>query len=264
MKRLKAVIAYDGTLFSGYQKQPNKRTVQQEIEDVLAKIHKAENWKVVASGRTDTAVHSFGQTIHFDTHLNIELNKWKKALNSLLPDDIYVRKVDNVSPQFHARYDAVGKMYQYKLNTAMEQNIFRRHYEYYIREDLSLEKMEEAAKYLIGTHDFTSFSSPKTSVVDKVRTIYTIHIDKNGDDWTISYIGNGFLYQMIRILTGTLIHVGKGKIKPEDVQEILMKKDRKFAGPTVPGKGLYLSKVFYDDNLLKKEIAIIEKKVETG
>lgn len=254
MKRMKAIVAYDGTSFFGYQKQPKKRTVQQQLESVLAKIHKEESWKVVASGRTDTGVHSLGQTIHFDTTLSILPEQWKKAFNSLLPEDIYVREVEHVSSTFHARYDAIAKMYQYKINTAEEKNIFKRNYEYYLREELSVGKMKQAANYLIGTHDFTSFSSPRTAIVDKVRTIYTIHIDKNADDWTITYIGNGFLYQMVRILTGTLLQVGKGKIAPEEIPIILQKKNREYAGPTVPGKGLYLMKVYYDKNVLKEDL----------
>lgn len=255
--RLKATVVYDGTLFSGYQVQPNMRTVQQEIERAIGKIHKKSSWATVASGRTDTGVHSLGQTIHFDTPLTMKPPQWKKALNSLLPEDIFIKNVEKTSSDFHARYDAVGKTYEYKVTTAKERNVFERNMSYHLPYELSYEKMLEASKYLIGTYDFTSFSSPRTSVVDKVRTIYDIQIYRQGEGLLFTYLGSGFLYQMVRILTGTLLEVGKGRISPSDVEEILEKKDRSMAGPTAPGHGLYLKKVYYDldelGNCIKQE-----------
>ena len=250
IRRLKAVVVYDGSLFSGYQVQPNKRTVQYEIERALARIHKEAVWVSVASGRTDAGVHSHGQTIHFDSHLAMEPSQWKKALNSLLPEDIFIKDVAYTTEDFHARYDALGKTYKYRVTRARERDVFQRNMAYHLTYDLSYEKMVEASKYLIGTHDFTSFSSPRTSVIDKVRIIYDIKIVEQGDDLFFTYVGSGFLYQMVRILTGTLLEVGKGRMPPVDIKDILRKKDRSFAGPTVPGHGLYLMEVYYDQNNL--------------
>src|SRR5690554_6149183 len=145
MQRIKAIVSYDGTLFSGYQVQPSKRTVQLELEKALAKIHKANTWHVVASGRTDAGVHSLGQTIHYDTPLAMEPERWKKALNSLLPDDVFIKNVENVASSFHARYDAVGKTYMYQLTTAKEKDVFHRNFKYFLPYELSYEQMVEAS-----------------------------------------------------------------------------------------------------------------------
>ncbi|ADU28445.1 tRNA pseudouridine(38-40) synthase TruA [Evansella cellulosilytica] len=254
MKRVKGIVTYDGTKYSGYQVQVDKKTIQAELEKALAKIHKADSWNVVSSGRTDTGVHSLGQTIHFDTSLSIPEERWPQAFNRLLPDDIQVRDLQYVHHDFHARFDSVGKKYVYKVNTAREKDIFKRNFVYHHPYVLSYEKMLEAAMHLEGTHDFTSFSSPRTDVIDKVRTIYAIELEKNGDEWTFTYIGNGFLYQMVRVLTGTLLHVGKGKIRPEEIPEIFEGKDRSLAGPSIPGTGLYLTNVYYDQEAL--EVAV--------
>jgi tRNA pseudouridine38-40 synthase len=245
MQRFKCIISYDGTGFSGYQVQPNKRTVQSEFEAVLAKMHKGTVVKVSASGRTDAGVHAKGQVIHFDSPLDIPMEKWAMALNSLLPDDLSVLSVEKAKDTFHARYDAIGKEYRYYLQMSSVRDPFQRNYAYQYPYKLDLETIKEASKYLIGTHDFTSFCSAKTEIEDRIRTINAIEITLEGDKLCFRFVGNGFLYNMVRILVGTLLEVGTGDRLPSDIQDIIAKRDRRFAGKTAPGHGLYLWKVFY-------------------
>jgi tRNA pseudouridine38-40 synthase len=245
MQRYKCIISYDGTGFSGYQVQPNKRTVQSELERVLAKIHKGQHIRVSGSGRTDARVHARGQVIHFDSPLSIPEDKWGLALNSLLPEEISVLFVEKVNKQFHARFDAAGKEYRYFLYLSSKRDPFQRNYSYQYPFTLNIEAMRKAADFLLGTHDFSSFCSAKTEVEDKIRTIETIELDVNGEFLTFRFIGNGFLYNMVRILVGTLLEVGAGERMPSDILEILEKRDRRFAGKTAPAHGLYLWEVFY-------------------
>lgn len=246
MQRYKCIISYDGSEFSGYQVQPNKRTVQRELEAVLAKMHKGNPIKVTGSGRTDAGVHALGQVIHFDSPLSIPEHKWVIALNTMLPEDIAVRSVQEVNESFHARFDAVGKEYRYVLYLSSMRDPFQRNFAYHYPYKLNIEAMREASNYFLGgPHDFTSFCSAKTDVVDKIRTIETIDMTLEGEILTIRFIGSGFLYNMVRILVGTLLEVGSGDRDPESITAILEKKDRSCAGRTVPGQGLYLWKVFY-------------------
>ncbi|MDR7080621.1 tRNA pseudouridine38-40 synthase [Neobacillus niacini] len=245
MNRYKCIISYDGSGFSGYQVQPHKRTVQSQFEAVLAKMHKGSPIKISASGRTDAGVHAKGQVIHFDSPLLLPQEKWEVALNSMLPDDISVQSVEKTDSAFHARFDASGKEYRYFLYQAPKRDPFQRHYAYHYPYPLSIEAMNEACQYLLGTHDFSSFCSARTDVEDKVRTIETIEISQEEELVSFRFVGNGFLYNMVRILVGTLIEVGSGKRKPEEIEEILAKRDRIYAGKTAPGQGLYLWKVHY-------------------
>jgi len=246
MQRYKSIISYDGSGFSGYQVQPNKRTVQSDLEAVLAKMHKGEHITVSASGRTDAGVHAKGQVIHFDSPLPISEQKWELALNSLLPEDISVLSVIKVDSLFHARFDAIGKEYRYVLQLSKKRDPFQRNFSFLYPYDLNIEAMKEASRFFIGTHDFTSFCSAKTEVKDKIRTIETIDFLLEDNFLTLRFVGNGFLYNMVRILTGTLLEVGSGKQRPEEMADILVKKDRRFAGKTAPAQGLYLWKVFYE------------------
>ncbi len=245
MKRLISVISYDGSAFHGYQVQPNKRSVQAEIEAVLSKMHKGTPIRVFASGRTDAKVHAVGQVIHFDTSLSIPAQQWKKALNSLLPDDISIIDVTEVEDHFHARFNVVKKEYRYKMLTTQEPNVFKRHYYYHYPYQLDHEAITQAMRQLVGTYDFTSFCSAKTEIDDKVRTLYEVELLEEEGELIFRFVGNGFLYNMVRILVGTLLDVGRGAIKPMDIKNIIEKKDRSFAGKTVPGHGLYLWKVSY-------------------
>ncbi|TYR78551.1 tRNA pseudouridine(38-40) synthase TruA [Priestia megaterium] len=246
MKRLKCVISYDGSQFAGYQVQPGKRTVQGEIETILSRMHK-KKVGIYASGRTDAHVHAHGQVIHFDTDLNIPCDKWKKALNSMLPDDIVMKYVSEVDEHFHARFNVKAKEYRYHICRNENRNPFTRYYAYHYPYKLDYMKMKEAATHLIGTHDFTSFCSAKTEVEDKVRTIYEIDIYEGNDQLVFRFVGNGFLYNMVRILVGTLLEVGQGKIKPVEIKAILESRARPKAGKTAPPQGLYLWEVFYDN-----------------
>ncbi|WP_338471360.1 tRNA pseudouridine(38-40) synthase TruA [Niallia sp. XMNu-256] len=245
MQRYKCTISYDGTLFSGYQVQPKTRTVQREIESVLMKIHKGQEIKVTASGRTDAGVHAKGQVIHFDSPLSIPMDRWRMALQSLLPEDIAIIQVEKVHSSFHARFDAIGKEYRYFIKRTAISDPFSRNYQFQYQYDLNIDLMRKAASYLIGTHDFTSFCSAKTEVEDRVRTVTEIEIFEEGDVVIFRFAGNGFLYNMVRILVGTLLEVGKGNICPEEMVEILQAKDRGQAGKTAPPQGLYLWKVDY-------------------
>ncbi|MBS4216534.1 MULTISPECIES: tRNA pseudouridine(38-40) synthase TruA [Neobacillus] len=245
MQRYKAIIAYDGTEFFGYQVQPKGRTVQAELEAALAKIHKGVSVKVTASGRTDAGVHAKGQVIHFDSPLAIPEDRWGVAFNSLLPEDLAVLSVKKADNAFHARFDAAGKEYRYQLQLSGFRDPFQRNYVYRYPYALNLETMREASRYLLGTHDFTSFCAAKTEVQDKVRTIKEIDFLLDGNLLTIRFVGNGFLYNMVRILVGTLLAVGSGDLSPEEIPSILEKKDRSAAGKTAPARGLYLWEVFY-------------------
>ncbi|MEH7112804.1 tRNA pseudouridine(38-40) synthase TruA [Neobacillus niacini] len=245
MIRYKCIISYDGSGFSGYQVQPNKRTVQSQIEATLAKMHKGRNVKITASGRTDAGVHAKGQVIHFDSPLSLLEEKWVAALNSMLPEDISVLSVVKVDTNFHARFDASGKEYRYFLYQSSKRDPFQRNYAVHYPYPLNLKDMKEACQYLLGTHDFSSFCSARTDVEDKVRTIEEIEILQDGEQISFRFVGDGFLYNMVRILVGTLLEVGSGKRKPPEIVEILEKKDRSYAGKTVPGQGLYLWNVYY-------------------
>lgn len=245
--RVKCIVSYDGTHFSGYQVQPNKRTVQSEIEAALKKLHRGQSIRIHASGRTDAYVHAVGQVIHFDTTLTIPPEKWPYALNSLLPNDIVVLEAEHVADQFHARFDAIKKEYRYKLSTQKMIDVFKRDYTYHFPYKLDLDSMKQACLHLCGTHDFTSFCVAKTEVEDKVRTIYSIEIVEKEADLIFCFTGNGFLYNMVRILMGTLLEVGQGKKTPDQIPYILEGKDRNLSGKTAPGHGLYLWKVYYDN-----------------
>lgn len=245
--RLKCKLSYDGTGFSGYQVQPGKRTVQGEVEKALSVLHKNKPVKVTASGRTDAGVHAAGQVIHFDTELSIPVERWPKALISVLPDDIVLSKAEIAKADFHARFDVRQKEYRYMINRAFIPNVFTRNQAYHYPYPLNLSAMKEAGKLLTGTHDFTSFCSAKTEVEDRVRTIYQFELLEDGDLLTLRFAGSGFLYNMVRILTGTLLDVGRGVIKPEAIPSIIEGKDRSLSGKTAPAHGLYLWHVDYDN-----------------
>lgn len=245
--RLKAIIAYDGTRFSGYQIQPDRRTIQGKLEAALTKMHKGKRVKVIASGRTDQGVHALGQVIHFDTNLSIPIQNWRRALNTMLPDDIMVKDIQEAAEDFHARYDAVEKEYHYLIWNDQEKDIFKRNYSHYVPESLNIEAMQQAGRYLLGTHDFSAFCAANSTVKgDKIRTITAIDIGKDNNQIQIRVKGTGFLYNMVRIIVGTLIEIGKGDRTPACIEEIIAGKNRKKAGKTAPPQGLYLWQVMYN------------------
>ena len=247
MVRLKATISYDGAAFAGYQVQPGERTVQLEIEKVLATMHKGNQVKITASGRTDARVHATGQVIHFDTPLSIPREKYQKALNVQLPRDIRVMQVEQVKDDFHARYDVLGKRYRYIWDCSMIQSPFRRHYAVEtngVKPDI--EAMRDAAQAIIGKHDFSCFCAANTSVVDKVRIVNALELNWHGEELHMTISGNGFLYNMVRIIAGTLWEVGTGKREISSLSQMIASKDRSQAGKTAPAHGLYLEQVFYE------------------
>ncbi|MGN4123682.1 tRNA pseudouridine(38-40) synthase TruA [Lysinibacillus sphaericus] len=246
MRRLKAIISYDGTQFSGYQVQPGERTVQAEIEGVLAIMHKGEQVKVIASGRTDARVHATGQTLHFDTPLTIPVENYMKALNVQLPRDIRVVAMEEVPADFHARYSVTGKRYRYIWSCEPIQSPFRRHYTVETNgRNPDVAAMQEAAKAIIGTHDFSCFCAANTSVQDKVRTVTTLQFEWHGKELHMIIEGSGFLYNMVRIIAGTLWEVGTGRRDIGNVKKVVASMIRDKAGKTAPPQGLYLEKVFY-------------------
>ncbi|WP_040285510.1 tRNA pseudouridine(38-40) synthase TruA [Sporosarcina koreensis] len=248
MNRIKATVAYDGTLFSGYQSQPGKRTVQSDIDKALRKLHKDDSVYSVASGRTDAGVHAWGQVIHFDTPLSLEDDRWVMALNVLLPKDIRVIDAAVVPEEFHARYSATGKTYQYRWTRTAIQSPFERNYAVHLGKwNPDAARMREGAARLLGTHDFSSFCSSKTATSSKVRTIRKLEIEEQGDQLLMTVEGDGFLYNMVRTIAGVLYAVGIGWDEPHHVTEILEARDRKQAGKTAPAHGLYLMNVTYGE-----------------
>ncbi|MEG9298713.1 tRNA pseudouridine(38-40) synthase TruA [Mangrovibacillus sp. Mu-81] len=246
MQRVKCTISYDGTGFHGYQIQPRQRTVQGVLEDTLSAIHKGVRIRVTASGRTDAGVHAYGQVFHFDTPLTIPQEKWPVVLNTRLPDEVTIKHAEFVSEDFHARFSVVNKEYRYRVYTEEWRSPFHRHFALHYPHTLSIGEMKKAALDLIGKHDFTSFCSAKTEVEDKVRNLYSITITELEDGLVFSFKGDGFLYNMVRILVGTLLEVGSGNIRSEDMKSILAAEDRNRAGKTAPPHGLYLWEVEYE------------------
>lgn len=246
MKRYKATIAYDGSGFAGYQVQPDSRTVQQELMAILKTIHKGEVVQVVASGRTDAKVHATGQVIHFDSPFNIPLSGWLKALNVLLPEDIRVRAIEEVDPSFHARYHTSGKTYRYKWDRSPIISPFTRNYMVHVKQRPDVEQMRIAAEAILGTHDFSSFCAANTGVVDKVRTVRRLELEEHGEELHMVIEGSGFLYNMVRIIAGTLMEVGTGRRAASDLAGIVAAADRSKAGKTAAAHGLYLENVAYE------------------
>ena len=240
-------FSYDGTNFNGYQKQPRKRTIQKEIEDVLKQINDGKTTSIYSSGRTDAGVHALNQRAHFEMNIKISPEKLLKGMNSLLPNDIYIKSIEIVPDDFHARFNAIGKEYIYIINIG-EYNPIERNYVYQFCKKLDVVAMERGIKYLEGEHNFKSFVKTDEEITDYVRKVSQVSIvrdSKNLNKLVITFVGTGFLRYMVRNMVGLLIEIGEGKRKPEDVIEILKHEDRKFAGKTAPSCGLYLRNVFY-------------------
>lgn len=241
-------IAYDGTKYAGYQIQSNAGSIQGELERVLEQMHDYRI-RIFGSGRTDAGVHAREQVIHFTSQLNIPEKQWIKALNAQLPLDIRVWEVYRVPNDFHARYDVTQKEYRYYIDRQKVCDPQRRLYAYHIPYHLAIDNMQKAAEILVGKHDFSAFSSPKSTVDDCVRTLYGLDVQDEQNMLVIACRGDGFLYNMVRIIVGTLIEVGNGKKSVEEIPAIISKKDRYYAGPTVPAHGLCLWKVTYPISL---------------
>jgi|SRR5690554_2291903 len=243
IKRLKCIVSYDGSRFQGYQRQINQRTVQGEIEKALKIINK-EPITIHSSGRTDSRVHAYGQVFHFDSKLDIKMENWKKAINSILPKDIYIKKVDIVDQDFHARFSAKKKEYRYYISLN-EYNPIRSQYVCFINRKIELNLIEKALNLFEGTHDFTSFSSGQHVEKNKVRTIYEAKLNVKDKELEFIFIGNGFLRYQVRIMMGTLIEIGLGKKEINIIEYLFNNYDRAKARYTAEAQGLYLYNVEY-------------------
>ena len=243
MTRYLIDFSYSGANFSGYQKQPGKRTVQGEIERVLSNINDSYV-KISSSGRTDALVNAIHQKAHFDLDKEIGAYKLNGALNSYLPDDIYVNSVTEVDNLFHARYMVKSKTYEYLINTKTYNPLLRTHVYQYCK-PLNIRKMKKAVKYFIGKHDFTTFASAEDKKEDKVREIYDASVDEKEGIIKITFKGSGFLKYQVRNMVGTLIKIGEEKVSPDIILSLLEKKDRKCAFLCAPAQGLTLTDVKY-------------------
>lgn len=243
MTRYLIDFSYSGANFSGYQKQPGKRTVQDEIEKVLSSINN-KSVKLTSSGRTDALVNAIHQKAHFDLDKEIGAYKLNGALNSYLPDDIYVNSVTKVDNLFHARYMVKSKTYEYLINTGDYNPLLRTHVYQYCK-PLNIRKMKKAVKYFIGKHDFTTFVSAEDKKQDKVREIYDASVDEKEGIIKITFKGSGFLKYQVRNMVGTLIIIGEEKVLPDIILSLLEKKDRKCAFLCAPAQGLTLTDVKY-------------------
>ena len=245
MERIKLVIQYDGSEFCGWQLQPEKRTVQGEIEKVLQFLFK-EEVRIYASGRTDSGVSAYAQVAHFDIEQNVDTKKLCDSLNALLPKDVAVISCEKTSEDFDSRFTVKKKTYWYKFYVSKYELPLFNKIALRINDYADVEKMKEACGYLIGTHDFSSFVSKKSGKTDFVRTIYDAKIIEIGDGlYAFEITGNGFLYNMVRIIFGTLLKVGYNKANPEDVLNIIGQKSREKAGKTVSPHALFMKKVEY-------------------
>ena len=244
MLNIKLIIEYDGKKFGGWQKQPNKLNIQGEIEKAIEEIT-GEAVELNASGRTDAGVHSLGQTANFKTNSEINISKMAIAINSKLKQSIRIIKAEEVDEKFHARYSCKGKKYKYVINNSKYGSAIYRDLEYHMPIKLNVEAMQKGIKYFEGEHDFKGFKASGTSSKISVRTIYSAKVIEDGERIIVEIEGNGFLYNMVRIISGTIVDVGLGKIKPEEIPEIIESKDRTRAGKTLPPQGLYLVEVYY-------------------
>ncbi len=255
MKNLKLKIAYDGTKYNGWQKQGNTdNTIQEKLESTIGRFV-GEEIEIAGSGRTDAGVHATGQVANFKlSNPAFEklitqysgLSGVRNALNEFLPKDIKIITVEEVNERFHARLNATKKHYSYTIDNGDVPEIFLRKYMMYVSEKINVDRMKQAAEYLVGEHDFKCFCANRKMKKSTVRTIYKIDISEENGIITIDYYGNGFLYNMVRIMTGTLIETGLSKKEPESVKEILESLDREKAGFTAPPYGLFLREVFYE------------------
>ena len=230
----------------GWQKQPNKLNIQGEIETVIENITK-EKVDLIASGRTDAGVHALGQVANFKTNSNIPIEKIAIAINSQLKNSIRIKNAEEVPERFHSRYNCKRKTYRYIIDNSKYGSSIYRNLTYHMPIKLNVNEMKKAIKYFEGEHDFKAFKSSGTSSKSSVRTIYEAEIRQKDENIIIELTGNGFLYNMVRIIAGTLVDVGLGKIRTDDIIKIIEDQDRKKAGKTLPPQGLFLVKVEYEE-----------------
>ena len=245
MKRVKLEVAYDGTNYHGWQVQDNGITIEEVLNRTISELVQ-EDIKVIGASRTDAGVHACGNVAVFDTESRIPGDKFSFALNQRLPDDIRIQESCEVDADFHPRYADTVKTYEYNILNRRFELPSKRLYAAFCYYPMDIERMNQAAAYLVGEHDFKSFCSAGAQVQTTVRTIYAVNVTKEDDMVHIRITGNGFLYNMVRIIAGTLMQVGTGLMEPEQVKEILEARDRSKAGPTAVAKGLTLVEIRYE------------------
>ena len=245
MKRIKLTVAYDGTNYCGWQVQPNGITIEEVLNKTLSKLT-GEDICIIGASRTDSGVHAMGNVAVFDTETTIPPERIAMSLNQRLPEDIVIVKSEEVAADFHPRYCNCSKTYEYHIINTRIPIPTKRLTNYFVSYNLNIDDMRKAATYLVGEHDFASFCNVRTNVESTVRTVTALDILQNGDEITVRITGNGFLYNMVRIIVGTLIRVGRGFYKPEQVKEILEAKERTAAGVTAPAHGLMLMQIDYE------------------
>ena len=245
MRRIKLIVSYDGTDYCGWQVQPGKRTIEGELNKALCSLL-CEEIAVIGASRTDSGVHGLGNIAVFDTESRIPGEKFSYALNQRLPEDIVVQSSSEGAPDYHPRKCSSTKTYEYRIWNDTFPNPLNHRYATFVYTPLEVERMSRGAKFLEGEHDFTSFCSVATQVESKVRTIYSLEVIREGKMITLRVKGSGFLYNMVRIIAGTLIKVGQGVMEPEQIPEILAAMDRQKAGPTAPPEGLTLVEIQQD------------------
>ncbi|MEG1509659.1 MAG: tRNA pseudouridine(38-40) synthase TruA [Clostridia bacterium] len=244
MQRFKITIEYDGTNYCGWQMQDNGISIQQTMQEIMQSFFN-QQIKLYASGRTDSGVHAVGQVAHFDCETKMTPYSIKKAINILLPKDIKIVQCERATDTFNARYDAKIKTYCYWIYNAEENSPLRENRAYFCKTPLDVEAMKIATKYFLGEHDFVGFRSAHSCAESTVRQIYSFDIEQKGCDVFLTITGNGFLYNMVRIIAGTLLQVGLGKTKAEEIGAIIASHERKCAGKTLSACGLYLKRVEY-------------------
>jgi len=245
MRNIKLLIEYDGTNYLGWQVQPKGPTIQGILEEKLSLLT-GEGIRLFGSGRTDSGVHAFGQVAHFKTQSQMDIRTMQKALNSLLPPDIVIRKVEEVDVEFHARKHSKSKVYEYRILNRDLRSAFHREYAWYISQKLNFTEMKKASHTLIGEHDFSAFRSVGSPTRTTVRKVIRAEWKKGRDGFLRFEIeANGFLKQMVRSIVGTLVEIGKGRMNATEFRKILESKDRRKAGPTAPAQGLFLKEVKY-------------------
>lgn len=239
------IIQYDGTRYKGWQKQnENVNTVQGRLENILSSMT-GEEVTLIGCGRTDSGVHALNYTANFHTNSKINVEYMTKYINDNLPEDIALLSLKNASERFHARYNILSKTYLFRINNSQVKNVFDRKYVHRVNENLDLDKMRQCSQPLVGTHDFQSFTTLKSKTKSTVRTVNYINIEEKSNIIEVEINGNGFLWNMVRIIIGTLIEAGTGKLDVTDIESIMAAKKRAEAGPMVPPKALFLKEVEY-------------------
>lgn len=254
MKRILLTVAYDGTRYSGWQRQKSEAifTVERELTWALRRLFRDPMLECIGASRTDAGVHAMGQRVVIDVETSIPAEKIPLAVLPFLPEDIAVTQAEVVAPTFHPRFDCVKKTYEYRFWNAPVKNPKERLYSAYVRKPMDVERMNEGARAFLGTHDFAAFCAAGAQVSTTVRTIFDCHVEKEGDCVRILVTGDGFLYHMVRILAGTLLAVGLGRLEPEAVAKIIAGRDRRAAGQTAEPQGLTLLEIFYEKEQLQK------------